>query len=71
MILPRSVDASCRNSKIHIIYKASSRKNDKAIANRKYRRRLKSIARDICNGVRDWDEEAFDELKPMTSWDID
>jgi len=70
MNLPASVDASCRTNKIHTNYKASARKTDKALANRRFRHALKGIVRNVLNNQVDWDEATFD-LPTFTNWQID
>lgn len=71
MILPRPIDASCRSSNIHCSYSPRSRKKDKTLTNRKYRRNLKRAAKMMKDDDDLWYDMSFKNLRPFTSWEID
>ena len=55
---------------IHVCYSASSKRNDKRIANRRHRRVLNQITRRFVNDIESFYSEDF-AAPSFSNWDID
>ena len=70
MILNPAYDQSCRTNKIKIKINAENRREEKAAANRIFRRKLKNIIHCLFIGNYDWDGLDFGNLPRYTNWEI-
>jgi hypothetical protein len=64
-----AVQRSCKKARTIIRYQASTKRADKRIANRRYRRVLNAITRALFRCPEDFDNETFD-TPSLSPWDI-
>jgi hypothetical protein len=64
-----AVQHSCKNARRFIRYQARTKRADKRIANRQYRRVLNAITRTFMRYPEDFDNETFD-TPSLSPWDI-